>query len=145
MQKNTEEAEKISCKKVPMLGTVYDITYKEILDLKATATAVRDVRARGAYLDSREKSLNERERTIDQKEDEVDHRLALLFRQADEVERNLIALVRTEQIARRIKKEADSEGLESKEEIQENISKIRQSVEETKQQQTQSRPQKRHR
>ena len=140
-----EEAEKISCKKVPMLGTVYDITYKEILDLKATATAVRDVRARGAYLDSREKSLNERERTIDQKEDEVDHRLALLFRQADEVERNLIALVRTEQIARRIKKEADSEGLESKEEIQENISKIRQSVEETKQQQTQSRPQKRHR
>ena len=91
-----------------MLGTVYDITYKEILDLKATATAVRDVRARGAYLDSREKSLNERERTIDQKEDEVDHRLALLFRQADEVERNLIALVRTEQIARRIKKKQNS-------------------------------------
>ncbi len=140
-----EEAEKISCKKVPMLGTVYDITYKEILDLKATATAVRDVRARGVYLDDREKSLNERERTIDQKEDEVNHRLALLFRQADDVERNLIALVRTEQIARRIKKEAESEGLESREKIQENISKIRQSVEETKQQQIQSHPQKRHR
>ena len=70
-----------------------------------------------------------------------------MFRQADEVERNLIALVRTEQIARRIKKEAESEGLKSREELQENISQVRQSVEETRQrqQQTQSHPQKRHR
>lgn len=132
-----EEAEKIKGKKT-LTGGLKGITYKEYLDLKTTATAVSDVRARDKSLDDREKRIRQKEREsaqkIEQQESEAAKKVGFWLQQAAELERLLKSLVDTYGLAQDLKREAEKRGYMGKDAILGNVAAIRQKYEQEQQQ-----------
>lgn len=132
-----EEAEKIKGKKT-LTGGLKGITYKEYLDLKTTATAVSDVRARDKSLDDREKRIRQKEKEsaqkIEQQESEAAKKVGFWLQQAAELERLLKSLVDTYGLAQDLKREAEKRGYMGKDAILGNVAAIRQKYEQEQQQ-----------
>lgn len=139
-----EEAKKIAGKKVPLLDMVYNLTYKQYLDIMATATADEDVKKRLEYLEFKEELIRKKERKseqkIEQQESEAAKKVEFWLQQADSLERHLHDLIDTFHLASELKREAEKRGYMGKEAILGNIGAIRKQYEQ-QQQQRKSDPQ----